>query len=420
MLYDIGIIGGGASGLAAGISAAASGASVLLVERMDMLGRKIPATGNGRCNLTNLRVKKNADMRKFYRGKDAAFAERVLSQFDSEDTIRFFASLGLYTHDRDGYVYPLSDQASTVRETLERALRAGSNVTVVTGAAVEQAQYRRADGCFELRAAGRQYRTSRLIAAAGGKSQSRLGSDGSGYALCKTFGHKIIPTVPALCALKAQDRGKFFRDCAGVRCRADVAVFRDGQFMSHDNGELQITRYGLSGIPVFQVSRYAAFALRDGCKVTARVDFVPEQKQKELQQFLADEGRRHPDHTVSDILCGILNSHLAQTLCRMAGISPETAVSAAGQEKMQTLIRLLKKAEFIITGTNDFDQSQVTAGGVSTKEIDSRTMMSRLVPGLYITGELLDIDGICGGFNLQWAWATGVIAGCHAAGGADD
>lgn len=402
--------------MAACIAAAETGASVLLLERMPQLGRKIPATGNGRCNLTNLRVRRGKDMTPFYRGQETSFAGRVLSQFDSTDTIRFFQSIGVYTHDRDGYVYPLSDQASTVRDALERAVRSFRSVTVREGVQVTKARFVKDGRYFQITAGQETFRAAKLIIASGGQSQSRLGSDGSGYALCRSFGHKVIPAVPALCALHAADQAQFFKTCAGVRCRAAVSVFENGSFMESSSGELQLTAYGLSGIPVFQISRFAAYALRQRSRVSAQVDFVPEMREGKLRTFLQEEGRRHPDYTAEQVLCGIVNSRLAQALCRIAGIRPQQRMKDSDRQ-LAALVRSLKKLRFEIKGTNDFDQSQVTAGGISTREIDSNTMMSRLVPGLYITGELLDIEGICGGFNLQWAWATGVLAGRHAAGG---
>lgn len=414
MIYDVCVIGGGASGLAAAIAAGREGASVLVIERMDKTGKKILATGNGKCNLTNQAIRRGHIQTGVYRSGQEAFPLHVLEDFDAGDTLAFFESMGLYTRERDGYVYPMSEQAASVRDILCWEL-AEQKADVVTGQEVKDIRVGgkgAAKRGFSVYTSEDIYQCRKLILACGGASSSKLGSNGSGYRLAENLGHHVSAPVPALCALHCKE--KYFKELAGIRLQGNVQLLVDGRMAAEDRGEVQLTAYGISGIPVFQVSRYAAKALRLKKQVTAVLDLMPAVSEKGLRARLMWQMQASPKWTMRMVLSGMMNSKLASCLLKCAGIDGGLPCRKVDSRALERLIALVKHHEVHITATNDFEQSQVTAGGVDTREIDDKNMASKLVDGLYFIGELLDVDGVCGGYNLQWAWATGVLAGSDA------
>ena len=401
------IIGGGASGIVAAISAAREGAKVTILEHKDRIGKKILSTGNGRCNLTNEYMEQDC-----FRGDDVSITTDVLKQFGYQETVVFFEELGVILKNRQGYIYPISDQATTILDVLRMELerlnvvvRLEHHVTAIN---------RNAKG-FQIATDKGNYQADSMILATGGKAASVLGSDGSGYTLAKQFDHSISPVVPALVQLKG--KGSYFKQLAGVRTQAKVSLFVNDEFISEDTGELQLTNYGISGIPVFQVSRYAAKGLYEKKKVTAEIDFLPSMTDEELFLFIKERKILHKEKTAEDFLIGMFHKKLIGVLLKEAKIPLGESISALSDEKLKNLLVLCKHFPVFIEGTNDFEQAQVCAGGVKTTEINPKTMESLNEPDLYIVGELLDIDGICGGYNLQWAWSTGFIAGKNAAKG---
>ncbi|MDY5987562.1 NAD(P)/FAD-dependent oxidoreductase [Sporofaciens sp. SGI.106] len=432
------IIGGGASGMAAAIAAARKGAKVTVLEHKDRLGKKILSTGNGRCNLTNEFLPEGC-----YRGEDETFASEVLKLFTPADAISFFESIGILTKSRDGYIYPRNGQAACVRDSLEKEMeRCGVKWYVNTevesihpdkGGFRIEVQRRIEDSsrvteCFPGSKKGRKqgkkqekifrilpetYRADIVILAAGGQAAPVLGSDGSGYKLAQSLGHSLTLVVPALVQLRAED--SCFKQLAGVRADAGVKLYVDDEWKASDVGEVQLTDYGISGIPVFQVSRYAAFGIACEQRVRAEIDFLPYVTDTEFLKLLKNRGHQWQDSPVEDLINGIFHSKLLPVLLERAGISCGTPARNVQDETWKSLVEICKKFQVKIVGTNSFEQAQVCAGGVRTSEVDAFSMASRICNGLYLTGELLDVDGICGGYNLQWAWATGVIAGEHAA-----
>ncbi len=403
------IVGGGASGLMAGICAAREGASVTILEHMDRVGKKILSTGNGRCNLTNLTMRPEC-----YRSSQKQFPMKVLDRFSVWDTLTFFDELGIETKNRGGYIYPNSDQASSVLDAL-RMETEHLNVRVVTNCQIREL---RAKGRrhFEAKTDAGIFEADRLILATGSKAAPVSGSDGSGYALAKSFGHRVIKPLPALVQLRCE--GKFFKQLAGVRCDAVVRIKNSqGRILAADQGEVQLTDYGISGIPTFQVSRYAAIALDQKEKISAVLDFLPSKSMKEIGGFLKNRAQMLSYRKAEDYLTGLLNKKLGAVVLKLAGIPAELPVSQIKGAQLERLAHLLKEFEVPVTATNAFEQAQICCGGVDTREIHAETLESKLVPGLYLVGELLDVDGICGGYNLQWAWSTGAIAGRCAAQG---
>ena len=401
------IVGGGASGIVAAISAAREGANVTVIEHKDRVGKKILSTGNGRCNLTNEDMTPDC-----FRGDELSIVPEILTQFGYQETIQFFEQLGVILKNRQGYIYPISEQASTILDVLRMELDR-LKVTLCLEHHVTSVK-KNAKG-FQISTDKGTYQGDALILATGGKAASVLGSDGSGYAFAKQFGHRISPVVPALVQLKG--KGTYFKQVAGVRTQAKVSLFVDDVFAGDDTGELQLTNYGISGIPVFQISRYAAKGLYEKKKVTAEIDFLPSISEESFLSFLEERMIMHGHKTAEDFFVGMFHKKVIGMLLKEANISFTTVMNAVPDEKLKKLLSLCKHFYVYIEGTNDFEQAQVCAGGVRTTEINPKTMESLYEPDLYLIGELLDIDGICGGYNLQWAWSTGFIAGKYAAKG---
>lgn len=397
------IAGGGASGMAAAITAARMGAQVLIIEQKDQLGKKILSTGNGRCNFTNLNMGPD-----YFRGDQPSVTEIVMEEFGVLQTLQFFGSMGMLSRDRDGYVYPRSNQASAVLRVLTMEIKK-LGVEVQTGTKVLSAAYK--NKRFIVKTDHGVYDSDSLILACGGKAAPVLGSDGSGYKLAQSFGHSVSPVVPALTALKAEG----FQKASGVRTDASVTAVIDSKCAASDTGELQITNYGISGIPVFQISRYIAKALQKGQCAEVEIDYFPQMEEDDFKMFLKDRKMIHSSRTMEEFLVGIFPLKLIDMLLAKAHISRSRKVSELTEQEMDRLIKICRHEKVRITGTNSFDQAQVCAGGVRTSEIWPNTMESRLTDELYLTGELLDIDGCCGGYNLQWAWSTGCLAGMYAA-----
>jgi hypothetical protein len=382
------VVGGGASGLMAAITAAGEGAAVTLLEQNEKPGKKICATGNGRCNLTNLEMPEDA-----YRGNHPRFVKDALAFFSVQDTIRFFTKIGIYPTNRNGYLYPHSGQAQSVVDVLcmEASHR---KVKIKTNAKVTALHY--TDGVWKIQTEGWTYEADALILANGSCASAIAGSDGSGYELAKSLGHHVYEPLPALVPLKC--KGNHYAQWAGVRTEGKVTLYIDGKPAASAAGELQLTEYGISGIPVFQISRYAVQALQKSQKASVSLDFLPEFSKEEFVSFMEQRRQDCSYKSEKELLTGLFPDKLIKVLL--------------GQKD---LCHAVKGFELQVSGSGSMTQAQVCAGGVDTKEVDSTTMESRLCPGLYFAGELLDVDGCCGGYNLQWAWSSGAMAGFSAA-----
>lgn len=424
------IIGGGASGLAAAIFAARQDADVTVLEHNDRVGKKILATGNGKCNITNKKM--GAE---YYRSDNPKFVLQVLERFSLEKTLEFFSEIGVLFLDKSGYLYPASGQAVSVSKLLELECRQ-LGVNLVT--AVHVRTIKKEGGEFlvktepvilkpakgakngnapkqkcRLQAVSsqlpRQWKADRVILAAGSKAAPKQGSDGSGYELARSMGHRIITPLPALVQIRSE--GSFLKKWAGIRTEAEVTLFVGRKKATSDRGEVQLTDYGISGIPVFQVSRFASKALEAGQPVTAQLDFFPDMEEEELKALFEMRFASMEYKTMEEGMIGMLHEKLAEVLLKEAGIMPNSYFKKLKPVQKTHLIRCLKNFRLPITAVNSFEQAQTCAGGVDTREIDPYTMESKIVKGLYLTGELMDVDGMCGGYNLQWAWSTGAIAG---------
>lgn len=398
------IIGGGASGLLAGIVAARNGSQVTIIDRMNKLGKKILSTGNGKCNYTNI------DMAlEYFHSENIETCEKVLEQFDYKSTIDFFKEIGVFPRvERGSYVYPYSGQAiSVVDNLLFEVKRLGIKVEQEEVIDIINDKDR-----FIISTNKKKYYSKKLIIATGGMSASKLGSNGSGYKLAEKLGHKLVKPLPALVQLRVKE--KFIKQLKGVRAQGKVTLICNSKKIKEDIGEIQFTDYGLSGIPIFQLSRHASKYLDKGKKVVVKIDLMPELKGNELDKILIDRFGKMGNRTIADSLIGLFNNKLISVVLQICQLECNIKVSSISKEKREKLICTIKAMEFNISGTKDFESSQVTAGGISTDEVYSDTLMSKIHKNLYFAGEILDVDGDCGGYNLQWAWSSGFVSGVNA------
>ena len=394
------IIGAGASGMAAAIAAAQSGEHrVTLIERQARVGRKLLSTGNGRCNLSNM----DAELSR-YHGANPAFAAYALSLWSSQRVLDFFAELGLMTvTEYGGRVYPLSNQASSVLDVLRFALEK-PNIELLCGTSVESV--RRKGKGFSLTWEGGGMDCDKLIVACGGCAGSKLGGVMDGYKLLKSLGHSRTSLYPSLTQIRT--RPEIPRSMKGVKVQAGVEVFKGKNKISQGSGDLLFADNGVSGTVVFDISRAVATA---GEGVSLRVDFFEALSRGAVENYLARRRAARPEAPAKEIFSGALHSRVGLALCKYAEISPESPCAQLSDAQLAALAAASKALRLEVTGVSGFESAQVTAGGISTAEFDPKTMESKLVPNLFACGEVLDVDGDCGGYNLQWAWASGLLAG---------
>ena len=402
-MYDVIIIGAGASGLMAAAAAASKGARVALLEHKDDIGKKILATGNGRCNFTNTDMSVN----KFHGSK--ALIKNGLSQFNYSDTIRFFKELGIPAYDNAGYIYPNSRQAASVVAAFRMELMR-LHVDVKTGINITDIKPADDRPGYCIQTDKGSFKSKRLIIACGLTASPKLGSDGSLFRQIEALGHHIQKPLPALCGFSCD--GLNFKKITGVRCDATVASVIDGQMTEQNTGELQLADYGISGIPVFQISSLMSRALDKGQMVEVIIDFLPAFSDDKLNGYIKDRIITTTDNrSLNEMLNGLLNNKLLLELIHKSGVSPDKKGRLLTDDDCKSLTRSIKHTAVSVKKPRGAEFAQVCAGGICTKEIDVRTLESKIHPGLYFCGELLDVDGICGGYNLQWAWTSGYIAG---------
>ena len=417
---DVAVIGAGASGCMAAVSAAAEGAEVLLIDANDRICRKIYATGNGRCNLTNLRLSQDPLLRDLYHVGGGEDLTAFFSRFSAADHIAFWESNGIRLHDRQGYVYPRTDQASTIAEAYEKILRR-LNVRIVLNERVTGLRRIRGrkdrDGSvcdiFKIETnTGTTHCARKVILAGGGMAGPQYGCGGDMYDLAAQFGHTVRKPLPALVQLLSDD--KSLKASSGVRCSSMITLFIGGEPVCSESGELQMTEKGISGIPAFQLSAMAARALEDRQEVLAEIDFLPEFTVKEWEQEIERRLREDRNCMLSVFFLGFVNRKILDLVLRRRGLQAEKKASGLTDEDLTAIMRDMRTFRVKITGTGTFAQAQVTSGGIPLSETDEE-LQSKKKPGLYMAGELMDVDGLCGGYNLQWAATSGRIAGEGAA-----
>ena len=394
------IVGGGASGLMAALTASERpDARVVLLERQARVGRKLLATGNGRCNLSNRNLTP-----KNYHGENAGFCEYALSRFGPEQTLAWFRALGLLTAaEESGRIYPVSDSANSVVDVLRLALAQRENVELRAGCEVQALRKKR--GKFEVVLPEETLTGEAVIVCAGGCAGGKLGGTELGYRLLEGMGHHRTRLCPALVQLRTDTT--YVRALKGVRCDARV-TYRAPGTAEERRGEVQFTEYGVSGPTIFELSRAVSVHPVPG---TLLLDLLPEVSEEEVLALLEARCAGTPGWKTEDLLTGFVHNRLGKTLLRSCGISFETDCSSLSADTLRAVCRAVKHFAIEVKGTMGMDGAQVTAGGILTSEFRADTMESRLCRGLYAAGEVLDIDGDCGGYNLQWAWSSGRLAG---------
>lgn len=404
MKTEIAVIGGGASGLMAAITAKKSGKEVIILERKDRILKKVLITGNGRCNITNV----NANISNYF-GKNISSVENILNRFTPQDTMDFFNELGIICNEENrGKVYPLSGQASSVVDALRfEAERLG--IKIETEFYVRKIEK---DG-FKFRIYSedrKKIEAGRVILAAGGQSYPELGSNGSGFELAKELGHSVTKLSPSIVQLKTEKHQ--VKGLQGIKTDVAVTAYGDNKKICTYDGELLFTDYGISGNVVFNIS----FVMPLYKNVEFEIDFMEKFDYNELYEMLKERKRILSHLTMENYFNGMINKKLGQFLSKASGIEKlSKPVKDLNDSDIRKLCTVLKKYRVKILETTGFKNAQVTAGGVSLDEVNTETLESKIVKGLYFSGEVLDVYGECGGFNLQWAWASGYIAGENSA-----
>ena len=399
MHCDCIILGGGAAGLAACAALAESGLRVTLIERLDRVGKKIMAAGNGRCNLSN----ENMDA-SFY-GKAATFVSQVYATTSPKEVLDFFASLGLMTASEEGRIYPRTMMASSVLDVLRTGCER-ENVRLLTGQEAMSLTPSRRGGWSVQLSGGEGVFAPVVICAMGGSASPHLGTDGAGVRLLKSLGHSAGEQYPSLVQLRC-DHGAL-RSLKGIRLQAALSLEIDKEIAAHETGELLFADYGVSGVCVFQLSGLAAQALSEKKAVRLLVNLLPEIT--DISDWLHARMAAHPQLSALSLFTGVFPRLMTMAILKQADISPDAQVSRLRSSQIMALWKAIAAFPLPVTGTQGFKNAQVTRGGIHLDEIDPRTMASRLFDGLYILGETLDVDGPCGGYNLHFAFAGALTA----------
>ncbi len=397
----IAIIGAGAAGLFAAATALQKGAQVTLFERNATPGQKLNLTGNGKCNFTNI----DLDPMHFY---PSMYVQPFLKHFDTEKINSIFASFGILSYtDKTGGLYPASQRASTVTDALIQFITMNGGVlrcnSCVTG--IEQT----ASKFFQVYTDKHPYEElfDSIILCCGGKASPKTGSDGFGFRLARGFGHTVTRTYPVLVQLCSDSN--LCKDCAGVRIKANATAYINEEYIKCESGELQITDYGLSGIMIFNLSRELSRFVEEGDNCRILVDFLPSLSLAEIPSFTTNRFENIPSDSVIHILEGVTNSKLANAVLKARKVPPSLKITKDNKNIIDSLLAELKVWSFRITSHNGYGNAQATRGGVATSELTNE-LESRIIPGLYFAGEMINVDGDCGGYNLHWAWMSASVA----------
>lgn len=396
------VIGGGASGLIASIYAKRNDNEVVVLERNDFCGKKILATGNGRCNYFN----ENQELSNYYSTTNQ-YLEEIINEKNLNEVLRFFETIGIFPKIKNGYYYPLSNQATSIRNSLVLKART-LGVKFKYNFLVKDVKL--VDDKFVISSNSEKIVADKVIVATGSKASSKTGSDGSGYKMLENFGHKIVNVLPSLVQL--QGKGNYFKDWNGIRSDAILRLYEDNILIKEEKGEIQLTDYGISGICTFNISGYVARGLSNNKKEVIYIDFLPAFNNfKDLELYLDERENLFSNRNLVEFFDGLVNDKLIKTILKFSNISIDKKYNELTNREKTTLISNLKEFKLEIIDTNSFDKAQVCSGGISLDEINVKTMESKLIKKLYIVGELLDVDGLCGGYNLTFAWISGILAG---------
>ncbi|WP_123054882.1 NAD(P)/FAD-dependent oxidoreductase [Clostridium sp. JN-1] len=408
MFHDVLIIGGGASGIIAAITSKDMGKDTAIIEGSSRIGNKILVTGNGRCNITNSNISIDR-----YHSENKDFPKYTLDNFSLSNTIDFFKTLGLpITNLESTKMYPLSLQSSSVLDIFRMAVEDRS-IPVYLNTKVKDINIS-SNGFKVTTNTDTAFSCNKIILCCGGKSAPNTGSDGSGFTLARNLGHNIIHPIPALVQLKLAYKN--LKALSGVKFNGNVQVFVDDKPLKREFGEILFTNYGISGPPILQLSRIASYNLYKNKSVKLSVDMMPHMDNDALKESLENHWGMFSYRSVFDSFIGIINKKIIPILLKEASIKDihKPSFELTWMEK-QEIFDLLKNWQFTVSDTNTFKNSQVTAGGIDTKEVNRVTLESKIIKNMFFAGEVLDVDGDCGGFNLQWAWSSGFTAGKSAA-----
>lgn len=394
------VIGGGVSGLIAAIHAKNKNNRVIILERNNTCGKKILVTGNGRCNYSN----SNQDIN-HYHSSSSDNLESIINQGNISAFLDFYKSIGIIPKVKNGYYYPYSNQAVTVQQALLRKVNE-LDIDVKTNTYVDDIALN--GNSFKVKTNNGIIDADIVIIACGGKSYSKLGTDGNGYQLLKKLGHNIIPVVPALTQIKVFEN---IKDLAGVRSEVSITLIEDDKPIKSEIGEVQFTDYGISGICSMQLSKYISYGIMDKKCEKIVINFVSDiaKSKEEFVRFI--ESNNWLDFEVGSLLDSLLNYKVTNYILKETKIVGNVKIRNLSDEEIDILINCLINFTLTATGTNTFDNSQVSAGGVDLKEIDLTTMKSKIIPNLYIVGEIVDVDGDCGGYNITFSSISGMLAG---------
>ncbi|MDD4503457.1 MAG: NAD(P)/FAD-dependent oxidoreductase [Clostridiaceae bacterium] len=410
MKYDVVVLGGGPAGMMAAGTAASIGKRTLLVEKNEKLGKKLFITGKGRCNVTNF-----ADFDEFMKNipKNSKFFYSSFNNFSNYDLIELLKSLGLKTKvERGGRVFPESDKSSDVIKALERYL-SKHNVEVKLNSKL--LNIRQEDGAISgvLLDSGQIVECSSVIICTGGVSYPQTGSTGDGYEIAKRAGHSICELMPSLVPLLTKEA--FIKDLQGLSLKnVSIKASADGKLVYEDFGEMLFTHYGLSGPIILSASFYVSEYLRKKKGIKIDIDLKPALSEEELDKRIIRDFEKNTNKQFKNSLDELLPKKLIPVIIALSGIDESKEVHQISKLERKVLVKLLKGFNVTISGTRPIEEAIVTSGGINLKEINPKTMESKLVKGLYFAGEVIDLDAFTGGFNLQIAFSTGYAAGLNA------
>ena len=397
-MKEVVIVGGGASGLTAAITAARNGKDVTIIERNNKCGKKILITGNGRCNFWNT----DENLSHFHSSNSNLLKEFITDE-RKNSILKFFDSLGLAYKTKNGYYYPFSNQAFTIENALLSECKK-LNIKIINDIVVEKIIKK---DCFIINPDKENIKAKNIIIATGSKAAPKTGSDGLGYELAKSLGHNIITPLPSLVQLKADE--PYFKNWSGIRTDVKASLLIDHKYIKSETGEIQLTNYGLSGICIFNLSGEAAKALNQNKNVIISINFIPFASNPKI--FLQTLNKNSYHKTISELLEGILHYKLVDIILKKAHLKRDLLLNTLTDNELNNLIKTLTDFQIKILDTHTLEHAQVCSGGIPLTEINSKTLESLKVKNLYFTGEIIDIDGDCGGYNLGWAWMSGIIAG---------
>lgn len=399
-MRTITVIGGGASGLVAAIYAKTSATQVILLERNSDCGKKILATGNGRCNYWN----SDQDL-KHYNSSNKYLLENIITDENKEEIMNFFNRIGIIPKIKNGYYYPYSNQAVSIKNALiTEARRLG--VQIYNDTYIDC--IRKENNKFIINYNNKTIISDSVIVATGSKAAPKTGSDGNGYDLVKKFSHSVIEVLPALVQLRGEE--KYFKDWSGIRSDVKISLYSNDELIKEEEGEIQLTDYGISGICTFNLSRFVSRNLYENKNNYVIINFLPFLEQNKIS-FFEERNELIKGRTLLEFLEGLLNNKLVKVLLNIININSDRKWQDLKYEEKEKLVEIITNFKLEITGTNSFEQAQVCSGGVPLSEIKIKTMESIYQENLYIVGELLDVDGDCGGYNLSFAWISGMLAG---------